>query len=441
MGNFSINHYSALEVTEDEIQVRYILDFAEIPTFQERQLMDADADGAISAAEEQRYLTNKIPALAEGLLLKLAGERQALAARSQQLSFPEGAGGLPTMRLDIVFHAPLQAPLVQTSDESMSLQYVDHNYRPRAGWREMSAKAASGMTLIGSNLPEKGSELLSYPDIENSAPPQISETAFSFRRGPGTPEARAIAEETVTAASATRGDAFTQLLDGAVPSGQHLLWVLFAALGLGAAHALSPGHGKTLVAAYLVGSQGTVWHALLLGITVTFSHTIGVFLLGFVTLYLSDVIVPEQLYPWLSRLSGLTILIIGLSIFRKRWIALRQPKPAHGHHHHHAPKSSGLKGILGLGISGGIIPCPSALVVLLSAVAFHQVGFGLLLIVAFSLGLAATLVAVGLSVVYLGTIFKGAGRFSPVVRFLPPVSAAGMAVLGGLIAFGVTGSF
>jgi len=168
------------------------------------------------------------------------------------------------------------------------------------------------------------------------------------------------------------------------PIGQNLLFVLMAAFALGAAHSLSPGHGKTLVAAYLVRSQGTFWHALILGITVTFSHTIGVFLLGFVTLYLSDYIFPEQLYPWLSRLSGLTILMIGLYIFKQRWIAFKNPLSAHKHGHdhshththnhgHHHEKKGTLKRILGLDISGGIIPCSSALVVLLSAVAFHQV--------------------------------------------------------------------
>lgn len=458
MGNFSINHYSGLEVAAETIQIHYILDFAEIPAFQERQLMDQNKDGNISEEEQHRYLLEKVDRLADNLFLKIAGERQGLQALSQGLSFPPGAGGLPTLRLDLRYEATPD-PALMHAGESTALYYADQNYPQRAGWKEMTAKAGQGLSLLESALPSTGSELTAYPDIENISPPQILETRFSFQRGGG---GEALAQKAAAAPGLPdigRGDAFTRLISGTVPMGRTWLWVLMTAFVLGAAHALSPGHGKTLVAAYLVGSQGTFWHALILGLTVTFSHTIGVFLLGFVTLSLSDTLLPEQIYPWLSRFSGLTILIIGITVFRQRWAALKHPHPhahghahAHGHEHPHHPshhhahqrpdaedrsKASGegtLKSILGLGISGGIIPCPSALVVLLSAVAFHQVTFGLFLILAFSAGLAATLVAVGLSVVYLGSRFKGSAHLSPLMRFLPPVSAAGMAMLGGLIA-------
>lgn len=443
MGNFSINHYSGLEVAEDGIQIRYILDFAEIPTFQEQQMMDQNKDGEISEDEKEVYLAKKIPALADKLVLKIGNQRQGLQGISQVLSFPPGAGDLPTMRLDLVYESKMQTSATKIGENTL-LSYADQNYPRRAGWKEMSAKAGRGISLLGSTLPSKGSKLLNYPDIETTSPPQILETTFSFQKGSGSEPSKQQSTIPPTTSAINRGDAFTALMSDTTPIGQNLLLVLIAAFALGAAHALSPGHGKTLVAAYLVGSQGTFWHALILGLTVTFSHTIGVFLLGFVTLYLSDYILPEQLYPWLSRLSGLTILMIGLYIFKQRWSAFKNPKPTHTHKHGHAhihphashphEKKGTLKRILGLGISGGIIPCPSALVVLLSAVAFHQVGFGLLLIIAFSTGLAATLVLVGLSVVYLGSVFKGSNRFSPLMRFLPPASAAGMAMLGGLIA-------
>src|SRR5207302_8728551 len=132
---------------------------------------------------------------------------------------------------------------------------------------------------------------------------------------------------------------------------------------LGAGHALSPGHGKTMVAAYLVGSRGTAAHAALLGVTVTASHTAGVFLLGLVSLFLSRYVVPERLYPWLGFLSGAMIVGIGVSLFRQRFASF-----AHEHDHDHSV-SEGLtfKNLFTLGVSGGIVPCPSALVVLLSA--------------------------------------------------------------------------
>ena len=171
----------------------------------------------------------------------------------------------------------------------------------------------------------------------------------------------------------------------------------------GAAHALTPGHGKALVAAYLVGTRGTPRHAFMLGGTVTVAHTAGVFALGIVTLGLSQFILPEQLYPWLTLASGLLVVGVGASVLRSRPGSRRTPHhhdhhhdhghhDHHGHHHHH---DDGLtsKGILGVGVAAGLLPCPSALVVLLSAIALHRIGLGLALIVAFSVGLAATITA------------------------------------------------
>ncbi len=171
-----------------------------------------------------------------------------------------------------------------------------------------------------------------------------------------------------------------------------LLSLLIAAFW-GAAHALSPGHGKAMVAAYLVGSRGTARHALLLGLTVTVTHTAGVFALGLVTLGLSELIVPEQLYPWLNLVSALLVVGVGVSVLRAR---LRR-RHAHHHHHHHGDRS--LRDLFAVGISGGLLPCPTALVVLLAAISLHRVGYGLVLIVAFSLGLAGAMTAVGLAAV------------------------------------------
>jgi ABC-type nickel/cobalt efflux system permease component RcnA len=198
---------------------------------------------------------------------------------------------------------------------------------------------------------------------------------------------------------------------------------LTVAAGLGAFHALEPGHGKTVVAAYLVGARGTAWHALCLGLMVTATHTAGVYLLGLVTLYASHYVVPERLYPWLGILSGLTVAGLGCALFLRRYTG-EDHTHAHGHthghshthahtagytHHHHVHKTHhhpspgetvSLRQLLALGVTGGIVPCPAALVVLLSAVALQRVGFGLLLIVAFSVGLATVLIAVGLLMVY-----------------------------------------
>jgi ABC-type nickel/cobalt efflux system permease component RcnA len=211
-------------------------------------------------------------------------------------------------------------------------------------------------------------------------------------------------------------------------------------------HALTPGHGKALVAGYLVGTRGRPRHAFALGATVTVTHTVGVFALGLVTLLLSRFIVPEQLYPWLTLASGVLVVAVGLGVLRSRM------RTAHGHgdhhhhghehgvglqsdtiddhHHHHHDEALTRRGILGVGIAAGLLPCPSALVVLLSAIALHRVGFGMALIVAFSLGLAATITAIGLLAVLARRAFSRVRLDGPVVRALPAVSAAVIVLVG-----------
>ena len=168
-----------------------------------------------------------------------------------------------------------------------------------------------------------------------------------------------------------------------------LLILLLTAFAWGALHALSPGHGKAMVAAYLVGTRGTARHAVALGATVTITHTAGVFLLGVVALGLSEYVLPEDLYPWLNLVSGLMVLGVGAYVLRKN--VLRRRAHHHHHHHHHHPDELSWRGILAMGTAAGIIPCPSALVVLLGAIAQGEIALGMLMIVAFSLGLAATL--------------------------------------------------
>jgi ABC-type nickel/cobalt efflux system permease component RcnA len=227
-----------------------------------------------------------------------------------------------------------------------------------------------------------------------------------------------------------------------------VLLSLAVALFWGAAHALSPGHGKALVAAYLVGSHGTARHAVLLGGVVTVTHTIGVFALGVVTLALSEFVLPEDLYPWLNLVSALMVVGVGLAVLRWRVSEWRHARAhahglAHEHHHHHhpghgdhhdhehvPPPGSGMRGLVGVGISGGIIPCPTALVVLLAAISLHRVGYGLVLIVAFSLGLAATITGIGLVAVSAKRAFVRLSLQGSLVRLLPAVSAVVVLALG-----------
>jgi ABC-type nickel/cobalt efflux system permease component RcnA len=209
-----------------------------------------------------------------------------------------------------------------------------------------------------------------------------------------------------------------------------LLFLLLAAMAWGALHALSPGHGKTMVAAYLVGTRGRARHAVALGATVTVTHTIGVFALGLVTLALSQYVLPEDLYPWLNLASGLMVVVIGAAVLRSRVRKVRARRAGHEHRHHHHEHDLSWKGLVGMGASAGLIPCPSALVVLLAAVSQHEIALGLALIVAFSLGLAGTLTALGLAVVYAGRATSRLHVPAWVGTALPAVSALVIVVAG-----------
>jgi ABC-type nickel/cobalt efflux system permease component RcnA len=290
-----------------------------------------------------------------------------------------------------------------------------------------------------------------------------------------------------------KDDRFTRLIKTQVLTPQIVLFALVASFGLGAFHALSPGHGKSIVAAYLVGSRGTLKHAAFLGATVTLTHTFGVFALGLITLYASRYILPEALYPWLSFGSGIVVFLIGMIMLVKRIQAARKQNPdfshqdqghAHDSHFHHAhhdhehphaghnhlqvnpdrwnpfhhhphdhdhdhghshlpPGANGSpvtwRSLLALGITGGILPCPSALVVLLAAISLQRIGFGMILILAFSLGLAAVLTAIGMAFVKARQLLNRVPTAGPVLNRLPVASAFVIMLLGAGITLNAFG--
>lgn len=246
-----------------------------------------------------------------------------------------------------------------------------------------------------------------------------------------------------------------------------LLAGMAVAFGFGAMHALSPGHGKTIVAAYLVGSRGTVRHAVFLGAMVTFTHTISVFALGIATFFVSGYLVAEKIIPILGAVSGLSIVAIGATLFFQRLRRLRAAHThTHDHHHHHdhghdhdhhhhhdhdhphdhdhghshVPQGDiTLGSLIALGASGGLVPCPSALVLLLSSIALGHVGAGLILLVAFSLGLAVVLMAIGMLVLYAKNWLPDPTKTSrhPAFRLIPVLSAL-VIVCVGLLMTGVS---
>lgn len=542
MGNFTINQYSAITVGSDKVEIFYVVDMAEIPTFTELGAIRADHSTDLTQAQRDKYLATKSAELAKGLSLSMDGRPLQLAVDKTALSFPPGAGGLPTMRLEINLSAA-------TGAQRGALQYTDVNYKERIGWKEIIANPVQGAALQNSSVPttDRSDALRKYNPDFLQTPPTVTAATLSF--APGSAAATASnkkvegATNNVSALSWAQGraDALTELIaQPELPLGAFLIALLIA-FGFGAGHALSPGHGKTVVAAYLVGSRGTAKHAALLGVTVTVSHTIGVFLLGLVVLYAANYILPEQLYPWLGFTSGLLVAIMGVALFiqrRRSWrrnglqsahkslpsevaaTVMRTFLPAqrrlawqradaqasysdvkgthdaavvahvhdgvehshsdatdhshdhsHDHDHDHSdahahdhahehthehdpsvPHKHGmfsrphthlpadgqqvkLSNLLALGISGGIIPCPSALVVLLVAVASHRVALGLALILAFSFGLAAVLTGIGLLMVYSRNLMSRFNFGGGLLGRMPMLSAVVVTGLGLLIAF------
>jgi ABC-type nickel/cobalt efflux system permease component RcnA len=460
MGNFSINHYTKISFERNGIGVSYIIDLAEIPTYQELQQGNVSADIADKAVKH--FVEQRGAELGRVLSLLIDGKRAPLRLVSSQVIFPPGAGGLPTMKMGFVYRAAYGRDDHSVGGRPATLQYADDNFPGHAGWKEIVAVANPGVSFISSSAPptDRSAGLTNYPTDLLNSPPQDSSATIQFRYPiavkartvkPAVPVA-APAPAPVTAPEplhlqanqqATPRSAFTELITARSMSLWFLISAACIAFGLGALHALEPGHGKTIVGAYLVGSRGTAGHALLLGLIVTASHTAGVFALGAITLYASRYIVPEQLYPWLGVFSGLTIAGLGGYLFLRRWSGLEID---HGHSHGFSSrkpstetaepaKPVSLYQLFALGITGGIIPCPAALVVLLSAFALHRIGLGFFLIIAFSCGLAAVLIGIGLLMVYGRRLIAGLGVGGPLTtRWLPIASAAFMTVLGAAIA-------
>jgi ABC-type nickel/cobalt efflux system permease component RcnA len=402
LGNFSINHLDRLKVSADRVDVTYILDQAEIPTFQERGLSPA------------QVLARKRAEVSRRLVLTVDGRRVPLTfAPGAQISYPPGQGGLKLTRVVLPLTARVAHP------RAVSLH--DGTFPGRVGWKAIVAAPGSG-TDVRSNVPatDPTGGLRSYPKSSLSSPLDERDAALSVKPGDGQLTAPR-GDGTVATTHNRSGDGFAGVFADAAAGKGVLVFFLLAAFGWGAVHALSPGHGKTMVAAYLVGTRGTARHAVALGATVTITHTIGVFALGLVTLLLSALILPEQLYPWLNLASGLMVVAIGATVLRKR------VHQHHHHHHHHHDLTT--KGVVAMGASAGLIPCPSALVVLLGAVAQHQIALGLLMIVVFSLGLAGTLTALGLMVVYAQGHIHLSSRLATA---LPAISAL-VIVSAGLV--------
>jgi ABC-type nickel/cobalt efflux system permease component RcnA len=491
LGNFSVNRYSRIEVARDGVQLRYVLDLAEIPTLQELGRAGGTA-GAWNAAVRERVLTAKARELPVGVRLEIDGLPVAWTVRAARLDLLPGQADLETLRIELTLAADV------TAGEGARLIYQDTNYSGRAGWHEIVLRAVEGLDLLDSTAPadDASDELRAYPADPAVAPLDRSAATARVTLGAGSPSTQRrdssgpAAARLGTDAAADHLTAF--LRPGADRGLPTLLLAIALAAALGALHGLGPGHGKALVGAYLIGARGTPGQAVLLGLTVTVTHTLGVYALGLVTLVAAQYLLPETVYPVLGVVSGLLVAAIGLVLARARLIALwphheptanaivqaAAPVPStlpirpwlaidmtegavaaenraadprarpHRHglgpvHTHEGPGSSDqpvtFRSLLALGVSGGLLPCPSALVVLLAAIAFHNVALGMALVAAFSVGLAGVLTALGLLVVYSGrwlSRFPLAQRAadSSLARAVPAVSALAITAAGLAIA-------
>lgn len=478
MGNFSISHYSQLQVESKGVAIRYVLDFAEIPSFE--LFREWNLTGESSKAELERKALEQAKRWSLNLHTTTDGKPVSLVVRKVNVTVSPGAGNMPVLRVDMSLFGATAAGL---------LEYQDRNYTERAGWKEIVISADAGATVrSGSHgAQDRSRALLDYPQDAMIAPPQevqaqlrwtANQTAIAPARTDAAkaspPEVHAvapvaqpatersetgsIASRSAEAAAGTvvRGDYLSRLLGTReITTGMAALGILVA-FCLGALHALSPGHGKSIVAAYLVGSRGTPRHAAFLGAMVTFTHTVSVFALGFTIFFLSRYIAAEQVYPILGAMSGLSIVGVGGWLLFKRLRSLQKRSRSHRHHPHHHPHTHtqdhehshgpgghshvpegdvSIGSLIALGASGGLVPCPSALVLLLSSFALGRIGYGLILLVGFSLGLAVVLTGIGLLVLFAKNLMpdRFSSRRHPAFRLVPVLSAAAILCIGLLM--------
>jgi nickel/cobalt exporter len=501
LGNFTVNSYLRVEASGGQLYLRQVVDMAEIPTFRERSTVQADGGlqpyAAARAAERVREID-----------LTVDGRRATVVPISQTASFRPGAGGLQVLRYSAWYRA---TGIGAEAGSAHRLSVSVSTYAGRIGWHELLVRTSSGAKLTDSTVGTKdvADELRSYPGGLLKNPLHVTSATATWTPGRGAGAVAPLTADPESTVEASSPSGLSGLLAGDLSVGVVILALLLA-MGWGALHSLSPGHGKTMVAAYLVGTRGTARHALLLGLFVTVTHTIGVLALGLVTLFASRYILPETLFPWINLVAALAVVSIGASVAWRRLRAMRRrhadahesPRHAHDHdhdhvtahdpgepakalvlagahsheaethdhghgHHHHGddhshdhghghdhdhghhhhdhghdhgpgghshtpPEDLSMRSLLVVGASAGLLPCPSALVLLLGAIALDRVGYGLVLVLAFSLGLAGLLSIIGLLVLYARRWVERLpldGRFAAAVPTLSALVIVGLGVM------------
>jgi len=424
LGNFTVNVYSGLEASPGFIRILYVVDMAEIPTFQVGPAIDADGDGRQSPDERQAWALRRADELRSRLTLRVGGRAVTLMEAGVSFETLSGQAGLPTLRLESMYEASV--------GESGSVVFEDRNYGDRVGWKEVTVRSTSGVSVLHSTAPARSLsvELREYPEAMLSSPLDVRGATFSFEPGRSSTSVAAAGAE--PGGKPPRGEewSLTGLIGWRLTPGV-LILSLFAAFAFGVAHALLPGHGKTITAAYLVGSSAPVRTAVVAGVAVSFMHTASVLTLGAVALLLFRSLATERVYPWLGVLTGMVALTLGCALLASRVRARRHAE--HGHGHEHGSLSS-RRGLAALALAGGILPSPTAVLLLTGAISYGRLGYGLALIVAFSLGLAAALILVGVAALRARAAVERRfeGRW---VALVPVGSAAAIAGVGAFLLF------
>jgi ABC-type nickel/cobalt efflux system permease component RcnA len=469
LGNFTVNQFSGITVRNDGVDVAYILDMAEIPTAQLLAQLASDETALLSPPAAESYRRSECDSLRSGLILHIGAGAPALALTASSLSFPAGAAGLHTLRLTCRFTAT--APTVSTS-----VTYANHNFDGRVGWREVTAVGSSAR-LAASDVPDASpsAQLTAYPADLLTSPLDVRSAAMTVVAGAGGGAGAGAGVPAGPAGILPRGvdqftTAFVSLIARQDVDVAFVALALGLALILGGVHAFAPGHGKTLMAAYLVGQRGSLRHAAALAGSVTVTHTIGVLALG-IALSVSTAFAPTQVYPLLGLASGLIVVGIGVSLLVRAWRArsARTGSPPVGHehsaalghpgtpghsdghvHHHHGGRSHShdppvpgapkLRGVLAIGFAGGLVPSPSALVVLIGGIALHRTWFAVLLVVAYGVGMGLVLTGTGVALRHARTLIdrriaarrstRGAPLLARLAGVVPVLTAAVVVTVG-----------
>src|SRR5215831_19164253 len=452
LGNFSVNQSIGLKLSPDRVAVTAIVDLAELPTLQERPAVDANGDGKVGAAESAAYNTRICRAMAGAVALRVDGDRVRWSVRPAGFEYRPGSAGLHTSRISCAFDAAADLTRRAVVD-------VVNGYRAdRIGWREITA-AGHGVHIVNPPVPARSvsgslrsspTGLLGSPLDQRSARLQVEpgdgpSAGAAVHVNRGDPVSRWVAEADRT---------LERLVGGHLTPFVGVLAVLLA-LTLGAAHAALPGHGKTVMAAYIAGRRGRPRDAFTVGAIVTLTHTGGVLVMGLL-LTATASLAGEVVLSWLGIASGILVAAVGaamlVGVLRRRASVCdhhhghshdhdvhghSHDHDHHGHSHSHPARRARRLSLVGMGIAGGLVPSPSALIVLLGAVGLGRTAFGVLLVVAYGVGMAAMLTAAGLVLVRVRD--RWASRPRRTLARLSALAPTGTAALVLCVGLGLAG--